>query len=101
MFKITLTCDGCPSSVGLQAAIDISEEFGHRPWHKDVVCSWDGRFLILQAVNDFDGDGLALLDEFSDAISACITEGFDGAIRIRSITSTDSSAPIPTKPEEP
>jgi hypothetical protein len=40
----------------------------------------------LQADNDFDANGLSLMDEFSDAISANIAEGFDGDIEIVSIT---------------
>ncbi len=42
---------------------------------------------MLLADNDFDADGLALVDEFSDAITACIKEGFDGDIEIVSVTS--------------
>jgi hypothetical protein len=49
-----------------------------------VVCRWDGHVLILQAENDFDREGLALIDEFSDAISACIANGFDGNISVNS-----------------
>jgi hypothetical protein len=41
--------------------------------------------LILQADNDFDSNGLALLDEFSDAISACIKDSFDGDLRVLSV----------------
>jgi len=36
--------------------------------------------------NDFDESGFASKDEFSDAISAYVTEGFDGEIRIISIS---------------
>jgi hypothetical protein len=36
--------------------------------------------------NDFDENGLASVDEFSDAISACVEEGFNGDIRIVSIS---------------
>jgi hypothetical protein len=42
--------------------------------------------LVLHAENDFDPEGLALMDEFSDAISACIAGGFDGDIRVLSTT---------------
>jgi hypothetical protein len=52
-------------------------------------CEWDGSQLILRADNDFDESGLALRDEFSDAISACIRDGFDGDIIIVSV------APLP------
>jgi hypothetical protein len=51
-----------------------------------VSCEWNGSELVLQAENDFDKNGLALLDEFSDAIAACIAGGFDGELEIRSVT---------------
>jgi hypothetical protein len=38
------------------------------------------------AENDYDDNGLALQDEFSDAISACVAEGFDGDLEVQSIT---------------
>jgi hypothetical protein len=66
--------------------MNITEEFTHRPWHQNVSCEWDGSQLVLKADNDFDSDGLALLDEFSDAISACIEKGFDGDIDIVSVS---------------
>jgi hypothetical protein len=68
----------------------ISNEFAHRPWHENVTCIWDGSQLILHAENDFDSNGLALVDEFSDAISACIEGGFDGNIEILSIQESKS-----------
>jgi hypothetical protein len=39
----------------------------------------------LQADNDFDSNGLALLDKFSDAIAASVKDGFDGGIDIVSV----------------
>ena len=51
---------------------------------------WDGLRLILQADNDFDSDGRALIDEFSEAIPACIKDGFDGDIGIASIHASGS-----------
>jgi len=90
MFRIILVCTGVPTDAGAAGARDISEEFKHRPWHKNVTCVWDGSQLILQAENDFDSNGLALIDEFSDAISACIEEGFDGNIEILSIQEFNS-----------
>ena len=86
MYRILLTCSGVPGTVGAAAANDIAEEFTHRPWHQNVQCSWDGSRLLLQADNDYDSDGSALTDEFSDAIAACITEGFDGSITVESVT---------------
>ena len=57
-----------PKAAGPRAAIDITEEFAHRPWHQNVRCPWDGEILRLEADNDYDENGLALSDEFSDAI---------------------------------
>jgi len=45
----------------------------------------------LTVKNDFDSQGLAVTDEFSDAIAACIIDGFDGRIRKASITEIRSS----------
>ena len=87
MYRIVLSCRGIPENVGEAAAREISEEFTHRPGHENVTCAWDGSQLILQADNEFDSHGLALVDEFSDAISACISDEFDGDIQILSITS--------------
>jgi hypothetical protein len=81
-YRVTLACDGVPADAGAQAATDITDEFKQRPWHQNVTCEWDGRSLILEAENDFDARGLALMDEFSDAISACVREHFDGDIRV-------------------
>jgi hypothetical protein len=39
--------------------------------------------------NDFDRDGRAVMDEFSDEISACIRGGFDGDLRVMSVTEID------------
>jgi hypothetical protein len=57
-----------------------------RPWHDKVLCVWDGKELLLHAESDWDADGKALVDEFSDSISACIEGGFDGAIEVRAIS---------------
>jgi hypothetical protein len=68
MYRIVLACHCIPVHEGLSGAREISEEFSHRPLYKNVKCEWDGSRLILQADNDFDSSGLALMDEFSDAI---------------------------------
>jgi hypothetical protein len=86
MYRITLECDGVPVHAGDEAANDITEAFReHYPHEHNVVCSWDGNTLRLVAENDHDPDGLNLMDEFSDNISAYIAEGFDGDIRLISI----------------
>jgi hypothetical protein len=92
MYRIVLVCKGVPADTGATGALDIVEEFTHRPWHRNVSCGWDGSQLILQADNDFDSSGLALLDEFSEAISACIEGGFNGGIDIISVSARPSDA---------
>ena len=87
MYRIVLACHGVPESAGAVAADDITREFAeHRRWHSNVSCAWDGSRLILSAENDYDPKGLALMDEFSDCISAYIAAGFDGDIEVKSIT---------------
>jgi hypothetical protein len=93
MYRIVLACKGVPVHVGADGARDITEEFTHRPWHQNVRCEWDGSQLVLQADNDSDSNGLALLDEFSDAISACIDDSFDGDIEIVSVNPLRSDIP--------
>jgi len=87
MFKIVLACIGVPESAGPAAAADIAAAFAkHRHWHKNVRCTWDGSRLVLEAENDYDSNGLALYDEFSDCISAYIAGLFDREILVESIT---------------
>lgn len=86
MYRIVLACDGVPPHLGQQAATDITEEFTHRPWHHNVHCEWDGKSLILCGENEVDSEGKALLDEFSDAIAACVAGLFEGHIEVRSIS---------------
>jgi hypothetical protein len=93
MFRIVLACSGVPTEVGAELAVDITEEFTHRPWHTNVQCQWDGERLILQAVNDFDENGEALSDEFSDAIAACSPAPFDGSISNVSIVKLGDMPP--------
>jgi hypothetical protein len=90
MYRIVLTCTGVPSDAGEAGAREIAEEFTHRKQHQNVTCAWNGSQLILQADNDFDSNGSALVDDFSDAISACIKDGFDGDVRILSIHELNS-----------
>jgi hypothetical protein len=85
MFKVIIASDGVAQEVAMKAAHDITEEFTHRPWHQTASCSWNGAQLILEVENDFDSNGLATLDEFSDAIAASISESF-GSLRIVSVT---------------
>jgi hypothetical protein len=72
MYKARVSCKGLSHDEGAPAPEDILDEFTRRPWHKNVRCEWDGASLWLEAENDYDADGMALLDEFSDAVLACI-----------------------------
>ena len=85
MYRIVLACKGVPAHAGATGAHYIIREFTDRPWHKNVTCVWDGSQLILQADNDFDSNGHALVDELSSVISACIGCAFHGKIEIVSI----------------
>jgi hypothetical protein len=85
-YRIVLACDGIPDDRGPQAAIDVAEEFTHRPWHENVHCKWSDSVLLLSAENDYDPKGLALMDEFSDALSACLAANFGYSIRLVSTT---------------
>jgi hypothetical protein len=86
MYRIVLVCKGVPIDAGAAAARDVAEEFARRRWHQNVTCVWDGLALTLRADNDFDANGHALMDEFSDAISACIAGALDGDIEVVSVT---------------
>ena len=72
MYRIQLSCKGISESAAKAGIADIAQEFAERPWHQNVHCRWDGSRVVLQADNDYDSTGQALLDEFSDAVCACI-----------------------------
>ncbi len=92
MYTVVISCTGLPKHAGAEAAADITKEFAqHRPWHKDVSCTWDGSRLILTAQNDYDSDGLALMDEFSDCICAYVAEATYSDMRVDSVTKHDDS----------
>ena len=86
MFRITLAATGLSRVNNPTVQRDIEEEFTHRPWHQNVRCYWDEGKLILEAENDSDSDGLALMDEFSDAISACAQDVGDGGLEVVSVS---------------
>ena len=81
-------CTGVPEAEGTVAAADIATEFAeHRTHHQNVRCDYAAGNLTLTVENDFDENGLATVDEFSDCISAYIAQPFDGSIEVQSITS--------------
>jgi len=87
MYKVVLECSGVPIDEGDAAALDITREFSeHRLHHRNATCSFADGILTLVAENDFDPKGLALMDEFSDCLSAYISRHVDGDIRVKSAT---------------
>ncbi len=85
-YRAVLQCDEVPPALGAEGAKRITANFAKRNWHRNAMCSWDGKHLTLSVENDFDRDGRAVMDEFSDEISASICEGFDGDVRVISVT---------------
>jgi hypothetical protein len=71
-YRVTVACKGLTNEEGAAAVPDVLEELRTRPWHTNVTCDWSGGALVLTATNDYDAAGQALLDEFWDAVHACI-----------------------------
>lgn len=87
-YQITLTCDGLTEAEGSVAIPCLFAEFDHRPWHENVKCRWVNGALQLEAGNDYDADGKALLDEFRDTVVACVKSSGDlnfGIVSVRTL----------------
>ena len=92
MYRLRLICTGVPDAAGEEGALNISTEFAvHRTWWKNATCRWDGTNLVLEADSDFDSDGQALSDEFSDCVAAFVAGQFGYAISIESVTTFTGS----------
>lgn len=74
---------------GASAPRDILEEFSHRPWHANVRCGWDGVALWLEAESEENVNGLALPDEFSDAVVACVKASGTISFAVESVEGVD------------
>lgn len=85
MYRVTLICMGLTELEGSSAVSEVLEEFFHRPWHTDTTCEWTEGILRFSATNDFDKSGLALLDEYGDAIHACINYSGDIHLEVESV----------------
>lgn len=73
MYRITLECFDVPTPAGEEAARDITEACRlHYPHEHNVTCTFVDGKLRLVAENDYDPEGLNLMDEFSDNICAYI-----------------------------
>jgi hypothetical protein len=91
-YRVVLQCEGLPPNARAKAAQDITAGFSTRNWHRKAVCQWDGKLLTLTVENDFDREGRATMDEFSDEISARVKGGFDGDMRVVSVTEIPADA---------
>ena len=70
MFRVTVKCERIAHDAWSDALEDVRTEFRDRPWHRIVDVKWSGDTLLLIAENDYDSDGEALADEFSDTVAA-------------------------------
>jgi hypothetical protein len=71
VFRVTVKCEHIASAAWPDALEDVRTEFLDRPWHHIVDVRWSGEdTLLLIADNDYDSDGEALADEFSDTVAA-------------------------------
>ncbi len=70
MFRVTVKCERIPAATWPDAVEDVRTEFKERSWHSVVDVHWSGDTLFLTTVNNYDNDGEALADEFSDTVAA-------------------------------
>ena len=70
MYRVTVKCERIPCASWPEALEDVRDEFKYRPWHAVQDVYWSHEALFLVAVNDYDQDGEALADEFSDTVAA-------------------------------
>jgi hypothetical protein len=90
MFRVSVACEGIPPHGWSSAFADVKSEFSKRWWHHFVHCSWEGDALILVVDNEYDNNGAAVADEFSDTVAAYApgTPGY--RVRVLSVlTSSD------------
>ena len=85
MYRVILECSGVPSAQGERAARDITDEFAeHHRHHHNVRCTYADGKQILTADNDYDPKGLAMMDEFSDCLSAFVGGGIARDLVVKS-----------------
>jgi hypothetical protein len=80
VYRTTVICRGLTEQEAQEAVSDMLTEFSERPWQEEVSCEWRDGVLRLSASTDFDRNGMALLDEFGDAINAYIS--YSGEIHL-------------------
>jgi len=86
MYRVIIRIERVPSEIGPQGAIDITEGFKRRPWHKTAVCVYEDGGFTFTSENDFDEDGLATRDELAHEFSNIpIFADDDGNMRITKV----------------
>ena len=84
-YRATVICKGLAEAEAGEAVADMLSEFAERPWQEKVTCEWRDGTLRLSAQNDADETGLALLDEFGDAINAYIRYSAEIHLEVESV----------------
>jgi hypothetical protein len=86
MFRATVVCKGLSEAEASEAVADMLAEFSMRPWQQNVTCEWGEGLLRLTAQSDADSSGMALLDEFQDAVVAYVNFESEVRFEIESVT---------------
>ena len=88
VFRVSVACEGIPPNAWPDALVDVGSEFAKRTWHHIVHCGWEGGALILVVDNDYDKDGAAVADEFSDTVAAYAPGTSAYRVRVLSVVTT-------------
>lgn len=89
MFRTTVYCEGIAPEQWPEALSDVRGEFVNRHWHNIIDIRWSGQTLLLTVDNDYDANGEAPADEFSDTIAACAPGTPEYSVRIVSVAEQD------------
>jgi len=92
MYRITVACLGISPDDWPDAISDVNSEFADRLHHRIMSVNWLGADLVVVAENDYDSDGEAFADEYSDTVAAYApgTPGY--SIRIVSVVPVENGA---------
>jgi len=85
MYRATVICTGLTDFEAREAVVDMLAEFSERPWQEKVECEWRDGVLRLSAQNEVNDNGLALLDEFGDAINAYVNYSGEIHLEVESV----------------
>ncbi len=85
MYRATVICRGLTEAEASEAVTDMLSEFQQRPWQLEVACEWNEGVLRLSAQNEVDSTGMALLDEFGDAVVAYINYAGEVNMAVESV----------------